>query len=60
MVPAFVRRAMIPIGVAGFAIGIYDATSGSPVEGGFVGLIGLAAASLAIVKLRAARQWSFK
>jgi hypothetical protein len=44
--------AMVPIGVTGVAMGIYEALTGYPLPGALVAVLGVAAASLAVVKLR--------
>jgi hypothetical protein len=44
--------AMVPIGVTGVAMGIYEALTGYPLPGALVAVFGVAAASLAVVKLR--------
>jgi hypothetical protein len=61
MSQAFVRAsyAIIPMGLAGVVDGIYQGTSGSPALGAVLGIVGLAAAVLAVTKLRAGQHWPF-
>ncbi len=61
MSPTFARAsyAIVPIGLAGVADGIYQAVSGSPAFGALIGVIGLVVAGLAVSNLRAGRHWPF-
>jgi len=59
--PAMVKASylIIPIGVAGIPVGIYDALSVSPLLGTPVAIIGLAVAALSTYKLRSLGKWPF-
>jgi hypothetical protein len=58
---AFVRAsyAIIPLGVAGVALGVGEAVGGYPLVGAIVAVLGGAAAMLAVAKLRALKRWPF-
>jgi len=46
---------MVPIGIAGVAVGVYEGLPGYPLPGALVAVLGIAAGSLAVVKLRRGR-----